>query len=109
MSKILGHKYYSDIKRMCEDDIASNEIRNWVKNTVDVDDTIPTDRKMNFYLSARDITSFKESLKATGAEIVVKNLSNNKVVSVSDSTLVKNLVHEDAERRIINLNLTLLF
>jgi hypothetical protein len=68
---VLFHKYYNEIKKQCFEDVPGTQISNWVKNTVDADESIPADKKAEMYLSDKKINSYKTLLKEKTQEVTV--------------------------------------
>ena len=90
---VLFHPYYNEIKKQCFEDVPGTQISNWVKNTVDADDTIAPDKKAEMYLSDKKINAYKTLLKEQTQEVTVTMGSSYQPVTavspVVEGTVVK--------------------
>jgi hypothetical protein len=111
---IFQHRYFKKIKEMCLNDDPQVEICNWVRNTVDDDDSIPMDQKMDHYITERKVADFKKLLKEEAGRIIIDTqteaftpAAETKALVTGDKTAVaKALVTQDLKNNIIDINQT---
>lgn len=82
--EVLLHIYYEGIKKRCFADESAIQISNWVKSTIDADDTIPFDKKSEYYVSDRKISAFKQLLQEQTKEMTVQMMTP---VAITPTTL----------------------
>ena len=83
--EILLHKYYTEIKEMCYKDEPGAAIERWIKNTVDDDDSIPQDKKADYYVSDRKINAFKLLLQEQTKKMTLGLLNPQLPVVATDA------------------------
>jgi len=117
--EVLFHPLYDSIKKKCFEDMPSTQISNWVKNTVDEDATIPSDKKAEYYLSDKKISAYKGLLKEQTKAITVDMPGGNqqaltvvtpgskdaKITTDEGSTFAPILV-KDIEKNVMVINET---
>lgn len=128
--KIIQHKYKKQIDKMCFADEPATKIVNWVNNTIDADASIATDERMDHYIKEADVRTYKKVLSEksvemalrikksdgetidttdtpiTAVQVMDKDISA-RVVSLSDNKVLGALIQKDAERNILDVNITL--
>ena len=80
--EVLLHPYYNDIKEQCYKDEPGMQIERWIKNTIDDDESIPADKKADYYVSDRKINGFKKLLQEQTQDIMTQITSAGTAVAV---------------------------
>lgn len=107
---IIRHPYKEKIDKMFFEDESSSTVATWIRNTVDEDDTIPIDKKIDYYLGESVLSKYKKFLKEEAAKAltVVSKEGNTKEVVLDTTQITSSLVRKDIQRNIIDLNNTFL-
>lgn len=107
---IVKHPYKAKIDKMFFEDESPANVASWVRNTVDEDETIPLDRKIDYYLGESRLAKYKKFLKdeASKALAVVSTKEGVREVVFDSAQVTSSLVRKDIQKNIIDLNTTFL-
>jgi hypothetical protein len=112
------HPYIKKIDEMCFNDEPVTKIVNWIKNTIDTDETIPQDKKQDYYITVSKLSDYKKELRNSAKDITVK-LENTPILvgnatDLSDvriepkiDAVRKGIIEKHAEKNLINIHKTL--
>lgn len=107
---IIKHPYKAKIDKMLFDGESPANVVAWVRNTVDEDESIPLDKKIDYYLGESRVAKYKKFLKdeASKALTVTSQPEGTKEVVLDTTQITASLVKKDIQKNIIDLNSTFL-
>ena len=107
---IIKHPYKAQIDKKFFDGESPADVAHWVRNTVDDDDAIPVDKKIDYYLGDSRLAKYKKFLKdeASQAIIISTQDDGSKAVVLPAQKIISSLVRKDTVKGIIDLNSTFL-
>lgn len=107
---IIKHPYKAKIDKMLFEDESPANVAAWIRNTVDEDETIAVDKKIDYYLGESRLAKYKKFLKdeASKALTVVSKEEGTREVVLDATHVTGSLVQKDTQRNIIDLNTTFL-
>lgn len=107
---IIKHPYKAKIDKMLFADESPANVVSWIRNTVDEDESIPVDKKIDYYLGESRVAKYKKFLKdeASKALTVVAQPEGTKEVVLDTIQVTSSLVKKDTQKNIIDLNSTFL-
>lgn len=116
--EVLLHPCIKKIDEMCLKDEPVTQVVNWVKNTIDADESIPADKKQDYYLTVSKVSAYKKELMSSAQNVTVK-MENPMVITgtavdIADVQITpgidrvrQGIIEKHAEKSLINIHKTL--